>query len=285
MCCFNSGDNGATACVPVAKSSSPNTTKTGHCCEAEGEEDMSTNTACLSGYECVIKGSNDPLLQTTRGSDLPEKYYCRATNQAKREDPNAHDVPRYQTCHMSDASMLRLHGFPMQESPSTETFHLGYYSNMGSITETNTTHDQVTRAVIILHGSLRDADDYFCTGLTLLDEDEAANDDVASPQNTLILVPWFASVSDEMDHASIVPGSKDTNQRHNPLIPKNILIWKDVVQAYDWYHWHLWRYGADADNADISSFTALDRMVEHVSASFPKLEQITVAGHSGTSNN
>lgn len=157
-----------------------------------------------------------------------------------------------------------------------DIYHLAYYSSVGSITsenpkldnrEDNRRLEDVEKAVIVVHGSLRDADDYFCAGLSLI-QDESQTDD-----SVMIIAPKFASIYDDM-----------TLENHKELGNSRYLVWDDYVEAYDWYLWHVWRYGADAANAPISSYRALDSLIEHLLLDvdrFPNLQQITLVGHSG----
>jgi hypothetical protein len=197
------------------------------------------------------------------------------------------DTPRYDLCRIPEDAK-KLFGFPVAIAPhrqhdnfganytdvEDDIFHLAYYSNVGSIAshrypsdydEGNDSLERVEKAVIIVHGSLRDAEDYFCTGLSLI-EGKHNNTNVT----TMIIAPKFASINDNMEEHE---GSY------------RFLVWDDQVEAYDDFLWHIWRYGANAANAPISSYTALDALVEHLVLDidrFPNLRQITIAGHSGT---
>jgi hypothetical protein len=291
--CCSSGFEGISAsCVPTAHSSLPDAPRTGQCC---GD----FLTGCPFGYECT--GSSVTLQNERSEEDL---YYCLPTDETIIADPWARKAPRYHLCRVTP-EMQQLHGFPIHPtlplheddgpSPSRrwstngssikDVFHLGYYSSQGSIAGKNqsqTHHHQVETVVVMIHGSLRDADDYFCTGLSLLNNNNGGNATAAmtthNNESVLILAPWFASVSDDTASPSAVSSPDDAR------IPNNLLMWDDAVNAYDSFYWHLWRYGADASNAPISSFAALDRMVEYLvtaTENFPNLQQITVVGHSG----
>lgn len=274
--CCPSQIQGISSCVPTAHSTLPRTSKTGQCC---GD----WTTGCPFGYQCTETDSQHK-------QDSSHKL-CTPTNRTKIDDPWAREIPRYKLCRVPP-KMQQLQGFPIPVSPKSQRFqpctihendihhicndhededwfHLGYYSSQGDITnQMEQSHRQVETVVIVIHGSLRDADDYFCTGLTLLDMNRPSNNTNYNDDKVLILAPWFASVNDETAEP-----------------PQRLLVWDDVVHAYDSFIWHLWRYGADAKNAPISSFTALDSMVEYLVTAtehFPSLEQIVVVGHSGT---
>jgi pimeloyl-ACP methyl ester carboxylesterase len=135
---------------------------------------------------------------------------------------------------------------------------LAYYSNMGSISSPTNQHLLVEKVLIMIHGSDRNADEYFCTALSLIPK----NDD----GKVLVLAPKFASPEDTKELPS----------------DENFLIWQD--HGEDLLISHSWRYGADAMNAPISSYAALDRLVEFLvqarRVQFPNLSQISLAGHS-----
>jgi hypothetical protein len=195
--------------------------------------------------------------------------------------------------------MRELYGFPIEVSPGqgepsqgenedvvvdNDTFHLAYYSNLGPITtdqgqeEPIVVNKNVEIAVIVIHGSRRDADDYFCTGLSLIEKEQ-------NQSKVLILAPWFATDDDiDAKRGSTTPDGFHIARNDK----KRFLVWDYGTTAYDSLIEHIWRYGADAANAPISSFTALDHLVEHLvtdTNKFPNLQRITVVGHSGTCGN
>lgn len=207
-------------------------------------------------------------------------------------DPLARDTPRYDLCRIPEGT-TKLYGFPVKSSPDAaepsntntktmgdndpddddDVFHLAYFSNLGPIAlrgndnvkgEPNETVEQ---AVIVIHGSLRDAEDYFCAGLSLIQDGD-------NNGTTMILAPKFASVRDNL---------AETYGSYNDY---KFLEWDDYAEANDEFLWHTWRYGSDAANAPISSFAALDQfvqtLVDETYGRFPNLQQITLAGHSGT---
>jgi hypothetical protein len=278
-------------CVPTAHSNLPYPEghETGICCH-----DEYVRTGCPVGYECSATTANKKSHLRSTDSDTTfmesniddDKYYCRPTDKTKMEDPFAFDVPRYELCHVP-STMKTLHGFPIvspvpsnDTSATNSTYHLPYYSSHGPIVSNDENggktdgvsndHEKIEHAIIIIHGSLRDSDDYFCTGLSLLDgdddDDDDGNNDETSDKNTLVIAPQFFNDNDIDDD------NADT-----------FLVWAEVVGAYDSYFWHIWRYGADAENAPVSSFTALDRMIESLVSpnNFPNLNKITLVGHSG----
>ncbi|KMO34378.1 lipoprotein [Methylobacterium aquaticum] len=113
-------------------------------------------------------------------------------------------------------------------------------------------HPEVTRAVIVLHGRLRDADTYY--GSTLAAREAAG----AAGTGALLIVPQFLATVDWEGHG----------------LPPDVL------------HWTLegWQGGEDAlGPRPLSSFDALDAILARLGdrTRFPNLSRIVVAGHSG----
>jgi pimeloyl-ACP methyl ester carboxylesterase len=107
---------------------------------------------------------------------------------------------------------------------------------------------QATRAIIIVHGVLRNADTYFATGEKVLAQAQATH--------TLLVAPQFVEASDLKGHA-------DTD---------GVLRWDDE-----------WPGGATAvAPAPISTYAVFDAMLERLAtrSSFPKMQEIVVIGHS-----
>ena len=257
--CCPTGNPGESKCIPLVHTDTPTKTNKpkGLCCVDAGAG------ACRYGYECAV---DTPSLRNTKEN---AGNYCKVTKEAQKFDPNVRDAPRYDTCHIPEDSMT-LYGFPVnvEDNDSKEDVHdhrLAYLSNFGDMAdrdEVSNNHQSIKTAIIVIHGSLRDAEDYFCAGLSLIQDDDDDDDD-AYQNSTLILAPKFATTKDHMDN--------------------RYLVWNDHVHADKDYLFHTWRYGADAANAPISSFTALDGLVEHLSNKdrFPNLQHITLVGHSG----
>ncbi len=109
----------------------------------------------------------------------------------------------------------------------------------------------ITRAVILVHGRLRDADKYFDLAMRSAQGSAAAKD-------TVIIAPQFLSTSDAA--------------RHN--LDANVARWN--VDAL---------LGGEAAKAPfaLSSFEVIDAIIGKLSdrSHFPNLERIVVAGHSG----
>ena len=113
-------------------------------------------------------------------------------------------------------------------------------------------HPEVSRAVIVLHGRLRDADVYYASAR---EAREAAG---ALGTGALLVVPQFLSQTD----------------------------WEAHALAPDVLRWTLegWQGGDDAVGpAPLSSFDALDAILARLADRrlFPNLSRVVVAGHSG----
>ena len=121
-----------------------------------------------------------------------------------------------------------------------------YFSN-----DVSKAHAEVKRAVIVVHGRLRDADKYFALSMQAAKSSNALS-------GTLIIAPQFLTTADTARH---------------DLAP-NVARWKSEA----WL-------GGDAGKAPfaISSFEVLDGIIALLSdrARFPNLERIVVAAHSG----
>jgi hypothetical protein len=111
---------------------------------------------------------------------------------------------------------------------------------------------QATRAIVMLHGRLRDADAYLRSTLRARAASSAHDD------STLVLVPQFLASAD-VDHHRL-----DADHLH--------------------WEWTAWMGGSDARGpAPLSSFDVLDALVAQLAdrAHYPALREIVIAGHSG----
>src|SRR5262245_216243 len=118
--------------------------------------------------------------------------------------------------------------------------------------EWNEPQPDVTRAVIIFHGRLRDANVYYRSAREAL----AAAGGIAS--TTLLIVPQFLAEADVTAHG----------------LAQNILRWR----------WGSWMAGEPARApAAISSFAAVDAVLLRLAERgvFPNLAHVVLAGHSG----
>eukprot|EP00934_Nitzschia_sp_Nitz4_P001266 Nitzschia sp. Nitz4//scaffold248_size28759//17396//18460//NITZ4_008110-RA/size28759-processed-gene-0.17-mRNA-1//-1//CDS//3329543995//1266//frame0 len=168
--------------------------------------------------------------------------------------PNA--TNRYDLCTVPRGSQT-LYGFPMNHDG--DTYRVAYHSNMGDIKEASDAHLLVDMVLLVVHGSERNVENYFCAALSLLQHGETAK----LVNRTLIVAPLFAAPDD------------------GPLLD-NILQWEDRLDENHLLA-HSWRYGADALNAPISSYDVLDSLVEYLVAArvqYPNIKRIAIAGHS-----
>jgi hypothetical protein len=194
------------------------------------------------------------------------------------------------------------------DTNDNDTKHVAYFSTMGSLDSSTpqdvANHQRVTTVLIMVHGSGRTAEDYLYGAASSLPKDQQ------DPNNAtmLVLSPWFLDPDDaisetetetektehEKDYSktdahedipvsSTVKKSSSTNDNNIPIpLPPNTLRWYENGPTIS----HTWRYGANAINSTVSSFAAIDLMVEKLlllankSDRFPSLERILVAGHS-----
>jgi hypothetical protein len=116
----------------------------------------------------------------------------------------------------------------------------------------NVPQPRIERAVIVIHGKLRNADVYYGTAGKARD---AAG---ADPAATLLVAPQFLATLDTRVHG----------------VPADTLHWKD----------NAWMGGEPAEGSvPLSSYAVLDAIVERLADRhlFPNLRHVTFAGHSG----
>lgn len=109
----------------------------------------------------------------------------------------------------------------------------------------------VTRALIIVHGRLRNAQTYLQSG-------ESAAEHAGVTANTLVIAPQFLN-------------ELDVKRNH---LDNQVLRWN----GNDWM-----AGDASTGPGQISSYGALDQIIKHLGnrKQFPALKEIVVAGHSG----
>ena len=126
-----------------------------------------------------------------------------------------------------------------------DQFNFDMYSNYDFIDDPEFTYNSINQLVIVVHGLQRNANDYFSYMASSLQS-------INMEENTLLISPYF----------------------------------KDSAAATgDDLYWDTrWREGANSNNtnASISSFTAIDAIIENIanSGNFPNLTTIFVTGHS-----
>ncbi|TKC88857.1 alpha/beta hydrolase [Trinickia terrae] len=116
----------------------------------------------------------------------------------------------------------------------------------------STPHPQIERAVIVIHGRLRNADVYFRT------VENARDEAGADGGKTLLIAPQFLATIDAKTH----------------VLPPDLLRWEGDA----------WMGGEPAVGAvPLSSYAVLDAIVARLADRrlFPALKYLTIAGHSG----
>lgn len=132
-----------------------------------------------------------------------------------------------------------------------DTLDMAYCSNF----DLEASNSAVTRAVIILHGSSRNADDYYSY------VENAANSEGIS--DALIIAPQFLADEDISAH----------NLQDSNVLYFDSDSWKEGGQSLT---------SPYSRQFNLSSFTVVDKLIESVSDRniFPNLNKIVVAGHS-----
>jgi pimeloyl-ACP methyl ester carboxylesterase len=125
-----------------------------------------------------------------------------------------------------------------------------YLSLHGSPVDFGRAQPEVTRALIVFHGKLRNADTYNESGIDAIRRAGEAG------QGTLLITPQFLEQVDT-----------DTWR-----LPPNVLRWAP----------ERWMAGENAINAPLSSFDAIDGILAHLADRrlFPNLKTVVLAGHS-----
>jgi pimeloyl-ACP methyl ester carboxylesterase len=123
----------------------------------------------------------------------------------------------------------------------------------------------IKRALVFVHGILRDADNHFRTALAAAFLANALND-------TIIVVPRFASNSS-------APGNEKGNCRDT--LAADEANWICEAERPD-----TWRSGGTAVGSQLSSFDFMDEILSRLARKdvFPNLKTIVVAGHSAGAN-
>ncbi|WP_455824138.1 alpha/beta hydrolase [Pseudomonas graminis] len=153
------------------------------------------------------------------------------------------------TCSSSTWAAEKAHGVKVV---SPDRFHLEAGDlSLGLSQDWRQPLPKVTRALIIVHGRLRNA-------MTYLESGERAAEHAGVGGSTLIIAPQFLDESDVKNH---------------PL-DNQLLRWK----ADDWMAGE-----PSIGPGQVSSYGALDQIIKHLGNRklFPALKEIVVAGHSG----
>ena len=213
------------------------------CCSYK-DNDGSKNSGCipsdLGAYNATCCG--DGLTGCGVGYDCGPDNTCIAKED--NLDPLVQKLPRYQLC--SAPHLQSIYGF------GDNHVKPAYYSSLGNIeTLPSQSADNIRQIVFVVHGSGRNADDYFCTMCSASEKQS-----IFKSSELLVVALRFAAQSDEFFVL------------HNGGIP---MRWDEGS----------WRYGAES-LANVSSFQVLDDMVNFVTSKnlFSNLEYVKIIGHS-----
>jgi len=120
-------------------------------------------------------------------------------------------------------------------------YKVSYYSSHGKIVDFGAGLHK--HATIVIHGAGGNADDYFCSMLSVVNE------------SSVVIALHFLSINAPNEESFLMWNKTDVFHGDNP-----------------------WRYGAEAIGTDISSFRVLDNFVDALVAR--GIKRISVAGHS-----
>ncbi|KAG2180701.1 hypothetical protein INT44_003708 [Umbelopsis vinacea] len=154
-------------------------------------------------------------------------------------------------CMFMPAEMIKFgkKTYPIVTGAEVGSMYIADHRYIANYHTANASRQDITRAVIVVHGKRRDAWNYYRAIQSAV---KVSN---VNASKIFIMAPLFLSTWD-MDLA------KPTS-----------LIWKD----------NSWMDGGDAINHTISSFSVLDYLVTHFSdkSRFPNLDSVVITGHSG----
>lgn len=223
------------------------------CLDDEMTYDAATTsrTGCPVGYTCQRRRR-----RTANGATNNETTaVCVAP--PHHRDPLTRTIPRYRLCQAEE--IRTVHELSLITTTTTlggETSSaagLAYYSSHGPIEDLRTVTIQM--ALIFIHGADRNGDDYLCSAKATVELQHRFQ-----KENVLVIAPIFYG----------------TNDATRPADRPSLLYW-DVSEDSD----GPWRYGADASGpVSVSSFAALDALVNAVRTHLQELELVTIAGHS-----
>jgi hypothetical protein len=233
------------------------------CCK-DDDDDAVVVTGCGKGFVCSTDENKKPM--------------CIAIDPIADQLPAK--VPRTKLCKVT-SNMTHTFGLPMMPPNLQEARELqptgsvpvaAYLSTHGAIHENESIFDTVELAILLVHGSSRNVDDYICCT-------SAALPSHTDPNSVLIVAPWFLAPDD--GPVTLTPTA---SQRQLTLDP---LRWTDMPGPVDDSpQQHTWRYGASAVQmpllSNFSSLAVLDRFQDYFAdrRKFPRLRQIVVTGHS-----
>ncbi len=195
-----------------------------------GSKALITYSGLAPSTQYTLEIDRSPI--TVRGLSLEQPFSISFTTAASAGDKTP--------CTAGTASCLQT-----MTVAGTPVAAFSFYSTYDIIDDTQYVYEDITRAIIVVHGQERNADAYF----------KYMSDAVAGSgtlQNTLVISPFFK------DEAGA--GGDD-------------LYWSTD-----------WREGGNSSNTGtaISSFTIIDQLVGHLAQAniFPALKEVMIAGHS-----
>lgn len=248
-------------------------------------------TGCGKGFACADGGVCEAVRDESPADDEndADDFIILLRGGGGVEEVLPSQVPRYKLCSVT-ADMTHTYGLPMTATmaavaPASTprvrghatkklvTLAAAYLSTHGPLhddpdtTTTATRFANVRHAIILVHGSSRNADDYLCCT-------SAAVPAGTDPATVLIVAPWFLAPADDGPVAVTYTASQDA-------LSLSLLHWADASPyGVD----HTWRYGAPSlEDATISSFDVMDVLLErhlYDTRKFPALRQIVITGHS-----
>ena len=239
-----------------------------YCQKVDGETFASTETSTRTldiptprpkQPRLGASGKMSPPYQSSSLTTKENDTCC--TNETAANHPTT--FPRYFLCNLPREDLEVVHGFPIRTSKSNS--ELAYYTDGGTsvLSLPQAQRMSIKAAVIAVHGSSRNADEYLCAA-----SEAARLQTYLDPEHVLVVAPWFLAPSD----GDVPPGFAPGREGGWPL------HWEDNPRPIA----HTWRYGGDAIEEPISSFDAIDELVEYFSdrSLFPSLERLAVIGHS-----
>lgn len=213
------------------------------CCHDDGLGE----SGCGPDYTCASSHGNGGI-----------QFFCQLRDDKKNVTPTPPlQLPRYRLGRLHESNLKHVYSLPIDTSNATAP-QLAYYSSMSSLDAMDAAsivrRKSIRTIIVVVHGSGRNADDYLSCSVASIPHNKR--------DSTLVIVPRFLAPQD---------GTVNVTNSNTTL-----LRWDENYPVP-----HTWRYGADAINTTISSYQAMDVLVQQFHRKqFPSLERIVVAGHS-----
>jgi len=241
-CCLLPNTN-TSGCITSNERNGP----IGNCCNDFKSNKKGYGTACADGFHCAHSYNNH---------NDSSYYYCKQQYNNSNNTMTTKQQPRYILFPSTIQQLGQMYGFAVKNK---DTNILAYYSSMGSIYDISEYNNIIDAVFIVIHGSGRNADDYLYAAI-------ASSKLQSTYANVLVVAPRFLAKEDGDDIRVLVH-----NQKRKPM------QW-NVTDPIA----HSWRYGANAlpPSHTISSYDAIDDLVEYFASSFTTIKTIIVGGHS-----